>query len=63
MAETKSATTKPLEPEEVIVTVSKGHAKHVKIVEQDSPANAEITVKVSRRRTGASVPLLGLMVK
>jgi hypothetical protein len=57
------ATSKPLEPEEVIVTVSKGSAKHVKVVEHDKPENAEIIVKVSRVRKGASMPLLGLMVK
>lgn len=56
-------TTKALAPEEVIVTVQKGEAKHVKVVEQETAENAEITVKVSRRRKGASVPLLGLMVK
>ena len=57
------AYTKPLEPEEVIVSVPKGEAKNVKIVEQESPENAEITVRVSRKRKAASMALLGLMVK
>lgn len=57
------AYTKPLEPEEVIVSVPKGEAKNVKIVEQELPENAEITVRVSRKRKAASMALLGLMVK
>jgi len=57
------ADTKPLDPHEVVVTVSKGEAKHVKIVERDTPESAEITVKVSRKRPGGSLPLLGLMLK
>jgi hypothetical protein len=57
------AATTPLAPEEVIVTVPRGHARHVKVVEQDPPQDAEITVKVSRRRPSAAKPVLGLMVK
>jgi hypothetical protein len=56
-------TTKPLAPEEVVVTVPKGEGKNVKVVEQETATNAEITVKVSRRRKPAPVPLLGVMVK
>jgi hypothetical protein len=56
-------TTKPLEPKEVIVTVPKGEAHNVKVVEEETQRNAEITVKVSRKRKAATVPLLGLMVK
>lgn len=55
---------KPLQEDEVVIHVAKGMADRVRIEELDvDRANAEITVRVSKRRNSANMPLLGVMVK
>lgn len=55
---------KPLAEDEVVIHVPKGMADRVRIEELDADrANAEITVRVSKRRNTTDVPLLGVMVK
>ena len=54
----------PLAEDEVVIHVAKGMADRVRIEELDvEQANAEITVRVSKRRSSADVPLLGVMVE
>jgi len=58
---------KPLNENEVVVTVPKGTAQHVRVEESasKSPGGApEIVVKVSnKRKYDVSVPILGVIVK
>lgn len=57
----------PLKDEEIVVTVPQGNAKHVRVEEAASKAQAgapEITVRVSnKRKYDVSVPILGVIVK
>ena len=55
---------KPLQENEVVIHVPKGHAQHVKVVEAaDAGQTAEITVQVSKQRKAGRVPVLGVIVK
>jgi hypothetical protein len=55
---------KPLRGDEVVIHVPRGTADRVRIEELDvDQANAEITIRVSKTRPNAELPLLGVMVK
>lgn len=54
---------KPLAEDEIVIHVPKGAAKKVHIEESDVAATAEITVRVSKQRKAAKMPVLGVIVK
>jgi len=62
--ESRSQYGQPPNEDEVVILVPRGTADRVRIEELDvDNANAEITVRVSKRRPGARIPILGVMVK
>ena len=54
----------PLREDEVVIHVPAGTANRVRIEELDvDQANAEITIRVSKSRPSAQLPLLGVLIK
>lgn len=54
---------KPLEGDEVVIEVPKGHAHKVRLRETDEERPSELTIRVSKNRTKKGVPVLGVIVK
>jgi hypothetical protein len=55
---------KPLREEEVVINVPKGSAAHVRIEEvEHDDLNAEVVVRVSKRRKSTHLPVLGVITK
>jgi hypothetical protein len=53
-----------LEADEVVILVPRGYGEKIRVDEVDeSEAQSQITVRVSRERASSKVPTLGIIVK